>query len=185
MTRVFISYTHDSDAHKARVQALAGRLRGDGVEVVLDQDQMPKGPGKGWTTWSEQQAARTERVLILFTASYARCWDGEQPPGMRDGATYEAQVIKERINKGGAEIPFYRPLVFDPAVKVHMPSRIARLHTYALNGDWLDYARAEFGCAGLDSQQYQLLTLAAHGDPGILCLLLGNLAQRLQAGATL
>ena len=35
--RVFISYSHDSDAHKERVLELADRLRTDGLHVELDQ----------------------------------------------------------------------------------------------------------------------------------------------------
>jgi formylglycine-generating enzyme required for sulfatase activity/energy-coupling factor transporter ATP-binding protein EcfA2 len=135
MMQVFISYAHDSDEHKARVLALAERLRGDGVKVVLDQDQMPGGPDKGWTTWSEQQATQAGRVLIVFTPSYCKCWDGEQPPGMRDGATYETQVIKKRIAKGGADIVFCRSVVFDPTDSAHIPYRLD-VHIYTLNQDY-------------------------------------------------
>ena len=136
MTRVFISYTHDDNEHQTRVQALAARLRGDGVDVVLDQDQMPGGPDKGWETWSQQQAAHIERVLPVFTASYYQCWEGEHPPGMRTGATDEAFVIKHRISQAGAETAFCRPLVFDPADKQWIPERIAALHSYTLDQDY-------------------------------------------------
>ena len=32
--RVFVSYSHDSDEHKARVRAFVVRLRGEGIVVV-------------------------------------------------------------------------------------------------------------------------------------------------------
>jgi SEFIR domain len=35
--KVFISYSHDSPAHEATVLALANRLRGNGIDAVLDQ----------------------------------------------------------------------------------------------------------------------------------------------------
>jgi hypothetical protein len=35
--RVFISYSHDDEVHKARVLDLANRLREDGVDAVIDQ----------------------------------------------------------------------------------------------------------------------------------------------------
>lgn len=35
--RVFVSYSHDSDAHRERVLALSERLRRDGIETMLDQ----------------------------------------------------------------------------------------------------------------------------------------------------
>ena len=34
---VFISYSHDSEAHRKRVLGLSERLRGDGIETILDQ----------------------------------------------------------------------------------------------------------------------------------------------------
>jgi hypothetical protein len=37
---VFISYSHESDEHKAAVRGLAERLRGDDFTVVIDQDQV-------------------------------------------------------------------------------------------------------------------------------------------------
>jgi len=56
MGQVFISYSHDSDTHRERVHALADRLCGDGIEVVIDRDQLPGGPPEGWPLWSEAQA---------------------------------------------------------------------------------------------------------------------------------
>lgn len=37
--RVFLSYSHDSPAHNDCVLALANRLRGDGIDCVIDQFQ--------------------------------------------------------------------------------------------------------------------------------------------------
>jgi hypothetical protein len=34
---VFISYSHDCDAHREKVLALSERLREDGIETILDQ----------------------------------------------------------------------------------------------------------------------------------------------------
>jgi hypothetical protein len=35
--RVFISYSHDSDEHSDRVLELADRLRGNGIDAIIDQ----------------------------------------------------------------------------------------------------------------------------------------------------
>jgi hypothetical protein len=53
MPRVFISYSHDSDEHKAKVRAFAKRLRGDAIDLVLDEDKEPGGPDEGWPAWCE------------------------------------------------------------------------------------------------------------------------------------
>jgi TIR domain-containing protein len=56
--RVFISYSHDPKEHDARVLALAERLRGDGLDCVLDQyDPHPAEP---WPAWMERQLDRAE-----------------------------------------------------------------------------------------------------------------------------
>ena len=34
---VFISYSHDSDAHRERVLGLSERLRADGIATILDR----------------------------------------------------------------------------------------------------------------------------------------------------
>ena len=61
--RVFISYSHDSPDHKARVRALADRLRRDGVDCMLDQ--YVEAPSEGWTLWMERQLVRGPYPLIL------------------------------------------------------------------------------------------------------------------------
>jgi TIR domain len=79
--RVFISYSHDSDEHKARVHALANRLRRDGVTVVLDRDMLPGGPSEGWPEWSERQVKEVELVLVACTETYRQRYEGNQAPG--------------------------------------------------------------------------------------------------------
>ena len=37
LSQVFISYSHDDDAHKNWVLQLAARLRSNGVDVILDK----------------------------------------------------------------------------------------------------------------------------------------------------
>ena len=47
MIKVFISYSHDNDTHRQRVQALADRLKNGGVEIILDLDKEPDKPDEG------------------------------------------------------------------------------------------------------------------------------------------
>ena len=44
--RVFISYSHDSPEHMDRVWNLSERLRGDGIDCVIDQHEAA--PEEGW-----------------------------------------------------------------------------------------------------------------------------------------
>lgn len=138
MPRVFISYTHESPEHKARVHALADYLRESGVTVVLDRDCPPGGPDEGWDKWSEKQAQYSDIVLLVFSASYRRCWDGEQPDGVRLGASHETRVLYRRIYNAGQQIQFCRVVVVNEADKAHIPDLIAGLHVFDAERDRTD-----------------------------------------------
>lgn len=70
MPRVFISYSQDSGAHRAKVRALADRLVGDGVDCVLDQyEPHPKEP---WPRWMERQVEDADFVLVVCTETHFR-----------------------------------------------------------------------------------------------------------------
>ena len=66
--RVFLSYSHDSEPHKAWVRRLAERLRQGGVEVTLDQWDMR--PGADVVRFMEQGIRDADRVLMVCTANY-------------------------------------------------------------------------------------------------------------------
>jgi SEFIR domain len=76
---VFLSYRHESDAHRERVLAFGKQLRATGIAVVLDQfylDANPGGPDEGWPTWSKNLAPKSEKVLIVGSPGWYRCYDG-------------------------------------------------------------------------------------------------------------
>ncbi|MFM9069791.1 MAG: SEFIR domain-containing protein, partial [Planctomycetota bacterium] len=54
--KVFISYSHDSDEHKALVLGLAERLRTNGVDAGIDQ-YVEGTPAEGWGRWMNAQIA--------------------------------------------------------------------------------------------------------------------------------
>ena len=49
MSRIFISYSHDSEEHRERVLTLAHRLLYAGHEVVLDR--FTAHPDPNWPQW--------------------------------------------------------------------------------------------------------------------------------------
>jgi hypothetical protein len=72
--KVFISYSHDSVDHAKRVLALAEQLRTDGVEALIDQ--YVQDPDEGWIRWMRNQVGQASRVLLVFTESYQRRFEG-------------------------------------------------------------------------------------------------------------
>lgn len=164
MPRVFISYSHDDDAHQQRVYALAERLKGDGVDLVIDRNCKAGGPDEGWDKWSEQQADRVEIVLPVFTPAYRRCWDGEPPPGMRLGAIHELKVLYRRLYKAGSAIDFCRILTFEDDHKNCIPTFLQGLHVFHAPRDYADLLAwlQEKGAAPSPACNRVALTWPAH-----------------------
>ncbi|QKJ68169.1 toll/interleukin-1 receptor domain-containing protein [Deefgea piscis] len=66
--KIFISYSHDSEEHKEWVLTLATKLVCDGVDVLLDQWDLPL--GSNLTKFMEQGLTNSERVLVICTDNY-------------------------------------------------------------------------------------------------------------------
>ncbi|MDQ2915061.1 MAG: toll/interleukin-1 receptor domain-containing protein [Chloroflexota bacterium] len=65
---VFVSYSHDSPAHKEWVLRLASTLRSRGVDAILDQWDLVA--GQDTVAFMEGSIARSDRVLLICTEPY-------------------------------------------------------------------------------------------------------------------
>lgn len=65
---VFISYSHDSDEHKAWVLRLAADLREHGVDATLDQWDLA--PGQDVTAFMQKGILDADRVILVCSQSY-------------------------------------------------------------------------------------------------------------------
>jgi hypothetical protein len=107
---IFISYSHDSSQHSERIRALAGQLKIDGLEVIIDQ--FANDPDEGWPAWCENQLRSADRVLVAVTATYARRYHNEEPAGTGHGATFEAQMIRQQLYDARGRNSKYRVILF-------------------------------------------------------------------------
>ena len=82
----FISYSHDSQEHKSWVLGLATRLRGNGVDALLDQWDL--GPGGDLPHFMEQSIAQANRILMICTERYV-----EKANRGADGVGYEKMIV--------------------------------------------------------------------------------------------
>jgi hypothetical protein len=62
--KLFVSYSHDSDAHREQVLGLSERLRADGIETMLDRYVNGAPPG-GWPRWMLDQLDTADAVLVV------------------------------------------------------------------------------------------------------------------------
>lgn len=84
--RVFISYSWDSEAHSAWVLQLATRLRGDGIDVVLDRWDTEL--GRDLSLFMERAGDTTYRVLVICTDRYV-----QKANAAEGGVGYERKMI--------------------------------------------------------------------------------------------
>lgn len=100
-----ISYSHDSEPHRAAVLQLAQDLRGLGIDAILDR--FFPAPPQGWPKWMVDQLHAAAFVLTVCTPTYCRRFEGHEEPGKGLGATlegvlatqilYEASMLNHKI----------------------------------------------------------------------------------------
>jgi hypothetical protein len=66
--KVFISYSHDDQAHKKWVLELAQRLRNSGIDAILDQFRLGLGDDLGG--FMEKSVAESDRIIMVCTDTY-------------------------------------------------------------------------------------------------------------------
>jgi hypothetical protein len=142
---VFLSYSHDSEAHRAWVRLLAGRLRQGGVEVTLDQWDLPLGADV--VRFMELGIRDADRVLMVCTANYVA--KAEERKG---GAGYEGMIVTGHVARATDTIKFV-PIVRDHASESLVPGFLGQRL-------WLD-----FRDDGLFEERLEELLRELHGAP--------------------
>lgn len=127
----FISYTHDSLAHKARVLELANRLRDDGIDCHLDQYE--PAPPEGLYRWMINQIEGAAFVLVVCTEAYARRFLGREVPGVGLGVTWEGTIIAEELYRGGASNTKFIPILFSADDANHIPVVLRSTVSYRID----------------------------------------------------
>lgn len=169
MSEVFISYRQTDDEQKQRVRAFGERLRGCGVDVILDQlflDDNPAGPDVGWDKWSSDRALHTEYVLIVGTDSWFQCYEKTQPPGTGLGAACEADDIRSRIYKAAGVNKAIRVVVFDDTDATNIPDKLDRYHRFHAQLDFANMVRWLGGTVPIDTG-YAPRTPIPHNLPSL------------------
>jgi hypothetical protein len=126
--KVFISYSHDSTEHVKRVLDLAGELRANGVEVILDQYVHPA-PHEGWPRWMERCLDEADFVLMVCTETYLRRITGREQPGRGFGATWEGNLVYNSIYNDKPSSTRFIPVLLEGGEPDHIPIPV-RGHAY-------------------------------------------------------
>src|SRR5262249_25140510 len=122
--RVFLSYSHDSEAHKRRVLDLAVQLRAHGCKVRFDQFE--PAPPDGWNLWMETclDPANTDFVLMVCSEGYLRRIKGEEDPGTGNGVRWEGRLIYNRLYGQTGTAARYIPGLLTPGDGAFVPGPV-------------------------------------------------------------
>ncbi len=130
--RVFISYSHDTNAHREGVLRLSQRLRKEGIETRLDQ-YVNGTPAEKWPRWMLNQIDWAEFILLVCTETYYRRFRGHEEPGKGKGADWEGAVITQELYDARSATIRFVPVLFDAIDERFIPEPV-RGHTfYVLN----------------------------------------------------
>ena len=128
---VFISYSHDSEAHRDKVLALSERLREDGITTILDQYENGS-PMQGWPRWMLDQLDAATYVLVVCTETHYRRFRGHEAPGKGKGVDWEGALITQELYDARSRSLKFVPVFLSDAVADSIPEPLRSIGYYAL-----------------------------------------------------
>lgn len=120
MLKVFISYSWESEEHRAWVKAFADHLLADGIEAIVDQYDL--GLGDRLPQFMEESVTSADYVLIVCTPTYKAKADARV-----GGVGYEGHIISDELYSKRNEqkfIPVLRGGTFTECVPVFLAGKL-------------------------------------------------------------
>jgi hypothetical protein len=133
-TKVFISYSHDSDEHREQVLRLSERLRMDGIETLLDQYVNGAAP-EGWPRWMMNQLDAADYVLVVCTETYYRRFRGNEVPGKGKGVDWEGALITSEIYAARSRSLKFVPVLLSSVDEDYIPDPLRSGAHFALTSE--------------------------------------------------
>lgn len=152
--RIFISYSHDSDEHKARVLQLAQQLRRDEFDTRLDR-YVNGSPDEGWPRWMMDQVDEADFVLVISTRAYYHRFRGRQEVGRGRGSDWEGSMIIQHLYDSRSRSSKFIPVLFSPGDEEFIPDPLRSRNAYTLSG------------ALPDDEGYRALTACLRGEAAV------------------
>lgn len=119
MSRVFVSYSHDTPEHRTAIHRLCDALRALNFEVVSDGYTGP--PGEGWFDWSYKEIEAASHVLVVCTETYQRRFDNTEKDGVGYGVSWEARAIRQHLVRARGVSNKIIPVLLDDAQPAVIP----------------------------------------------------------------
>jgi hypothetical protein len=132
MSKVFISYSHDSDHHRQRVLELSDRLNKNGIDCDIDQ-YVNGSPDEGWPLWMERRLNDADFVLVACTEIYLDRVQRKEKPGTGKGVKWESLLAYQDIYENDSLNRKYVPIIFNIADAGFVPNPLKAVSHYALD----------------------------------------------------
>ncbi len=132
--KVFISYSHDSSEHAARVLKLSDVLCAWGFDCHIDQYELAPA---NWHTWMQSRIKEADFVLVVCTEIYCRRFEGREtkPTGVGwEGGIITTELYQRQQDKAAKFIP----VVFSAEDHEHIPALLQPTHRHQINIETLD-----------------------------------------------
>ncbi|MCK4794130.1 MAG: toll/interleukin-1 receptor domain-containing protein [Desulfobacteraceae bacterium] len=145
--KVFVSYSHDTPAHKKWVGEFASKLVDNQIDVFFDQWDLS--PGDDIIKFMEKSVAEADRVLMICSEAYVRKADDGQ-----GGVGYEAMIVTGELVRDLGTSKFI-PVVRQNNNEVVLPKSVStRFYINLSEGENFD-------------EQFELLLRELHNEPAI------------------
>lgn len=131
LVTVFISYSHDSLVHRRRIWDFAKKLRGDGINAVIDQYNPC--PAEGFPTWIENQMDSADFVLLVCTKTYLRRVRGKETMDHGNGARWEGHIIYQNIYERGTKNTKFIPVLLSGSTAAYIPTPLRSVAYYRVD----------------------------------------------------
>lgn len=145
--KVFISYSHDTPAHKKWVGEFASKLVDKRIDVFLDQWDLS--PGDDIIKFMEKSVTEADRVLMICSEPYVRKADDGQ-----GGVGYEAMIVTGELVRNLGTSKFI-PVARQSNSEVVLPKSVST-RFYINLGEDQNY-----------EEQFELLIRELHNEPAI------------------
>jgi len=151
---VFISYSHESVEHTARVTAFADKLCRQGVNAWIDR--YVAAPPEGWPRWMGKQIVHADAVLIVCTETYRRRYEGDDEldlaaPGK--GVGWEGFIASALLYGDRSRNHRFIPILFEGATTDDIPVDLRSTTSYRIPADLGDLMGRLAGRAPVERPQ--------------------------------
>ncbi|HKS49848.1 MAG TPA: toll/interleukin-1 receptor domain-containing protein [Amycolatopsis sp.] len=93
--RVFVSYAHDTEHHKAQVLQFCQLLRDNGIAATLDRYE--SNDRQDWYEWMISQVKEAHYVVVIASPRYRAVGDGNAPADRNRGVQAEVALLRDLL----------------------------------------------------------------------------------------